>query len=421
MELLEIFKTLVKIPSPSMKEDKVAEKIIEILDNAGINAWQDDFGNVYAKIEGDKDKAGLLLSAHMDVVGDDRPVNIIEKDGFIETDKTRTLGADDKAGVAAIIKLLLDIKQNSNKPDSGIFGKRDFGTIEAVFTRDEENSMSGIHNVEFDQLNSEYILVLDSDKLGNFEVSGAGYLKLTVSIKTPFGGHSGLDISDSKRLNAAKLISEIVSKIPQGVYKFDNNTKNVVTSINIGAIAAGGLENSMYQAVNKGLKGEAAVEFMAENSMSNIINTSAVAHYSIRSSDNKAQEELISEIKEIINNFNERYGEIKEEGLNLPALAHAEIKIEEHLPVFEKSNDEFLINIAKNAAKKADINLKVSSFHAGAETHIYANRKNIIGKNFKPVLMGIADVFNMHSSDEKINIQSYKKGYEFLKEFLKEL
>ena len=50
MELLEIFKTLVKIPSPSMKEDKVAEKIIEILDNAGINAWQDDFGNVYAKI-----------------------------------------------------------------------------------------------------------------------------------------------------------------------------------------------------------------------------------------------------------------------------------------------------------------------------------------------------------------------------------
>ena len=142
MELLEIFKTLVKIPSPSMKEDKVAEKIIEILDNAGINAWQDDFGNVYAKIEGDKDKAGLLLSAHMDVVGDDRPVNIIEKDGFIETDKTRTLGADDKAGVAAIIKLLLDIKQNSNKPDSGIFGKRDFGTIEAVFTRDEENLMS---------------------------------------------------------------------------------------------------------------------------------------------------------------------------------------------------------------------------------------------------------------------------------------
>ena len=80
-----------------------------------------------------------------------------------------------------------------------------------------------------------------------------------------------------------------------------------------------------------------------------------------------------------------------------------------------------MINIAKNAAKKADINLKVSSFHAGAETHIYANRKNIIGKNFKPVLMGIADVFNMHSSDEKINIQSYKKGYEFLKEFLKEL
>ena len=48
-------------------------------------------------------------------------------------------------------------------------------------------------------------------------------------------------------------------------------------------------------------------------------------------------------------------------------------------------------------------------------------RSNAQNLAFKPVLAGIADVFNMHSVDEKIDIESYKKGYEFLKAFVKEL
>lgn len=400
MELIEIFKELVQIPSPSLEEGKVSKRIIEILQNAGIEAKFDNYGNVYAKIDGMQNGKGILLSAHMDVVGDDTPVCIVENSNFIETDKTRTLGADDKAGVTAIIKALLDIKNGIIKPK---------GTVEAVFTRDEENSMTGIENVEFNALNSEYALVLDSDKLGNFEISGAGYIKLTVSVKTPFGGHSGLDIADEKRLNAAKIIAEIVEKIPQGVYKADET--GTITSINLGSIIGGGVENALYQAVKQGLKGAAAVEFVSKNSMSNIINTSAFAHYSVRSSDLKVQDELIQKIRNIIDEFNTKHN----------GLAKAELEIEEHLPVFEKSDDETLIEIARIAAKKADVNLKISSFHAGAETHIYANRKNKYGKNFKPVLMGIADVYNMHSSDEKIDVESYKKGYKFLKAFLGEI
>lgn len=408
MELLEIFKELVQIPSPSMEEEKVAQKIIEILTNADIEAKLDNYGNVYAKIDGNMNSKGLLLSAHMDVVGDDTPINIVEKDDpkgyIIETDKTRTLGADDKAGVAAIIKALLDIKEGKINPK---------GTIEAVFTRDEENSMTGIEHVEFNKLNSEYVLVLDSDKLGNFEISGAGYIKLTISVKTPFGGHSGLDIKDKNRLNAAKVITEIVEKIPQGVYKsFKSGDKtDTITSINLGSIIGGGVENALYQAVKLGLKGVNAVEFVAKNSMSNIINTSAFAHYSIRSSCLKTQNELVEKIRIIIEDFNKKY----------KGLSEAKLEIEEHLPVFEKSNDNFLIQKAEIAAKISGINLKISSFHAGAETHIYANRKNKEGIAFKPVLAGIADVYNMHSVDEKIDIESYKKGYEFLKAFLKEI
>jgi len=408
MELLEIFKTLVKIPSPSMAEGAVADKITEILMSLDIKTWKDNYGNVYAEFDGgNPDKTPLLLSSHMDVVGDDTPVHIVENGDFIATDGKRTLGADDKAGVAAIIKLLSDIKAETVSLSDG--QKPLYGKVEAVFTRDEENSMTGIENVEFDRLNSEYALILDSDKLGNFEISGAGYIKLNISVITPFGGHSGLDIADSERLNAAKLIAEIIEKVPQGVYKKDET--GTITSINLGAVVGGGVENAIYKAVEANLKGKDAVEFVAKNSMSNIINTSAFAHYSLRSSDIEAQNALIAEIEEILKKFNEKYKN----------LAAAKLEIEEHLPVFEKSDDEFLIKIAKKAAINTGVDLKVQSFHAGAETHIYANRKNASGKPFKPVLAGIADVYNMHSCDEKIDIQSYKKGYEFLKAFLREL
>jgi di/tripeptidase len=95
-ELINIFCTLVKIASPSLKEDKVADKIINILKKNSIQAKKDSFGNVIGKISAtDNSKKPILLSAHMDVVGDDSPVLIKLNGNFIETDKKRTLGADD--------------------------------------------------------------------------------------------------------------------------------------------------------------------------------------------------------------------------------------------------------------------------------------------------------------------------------------
>ena len=74
---------------------------------------------------------------------------------------------------------------------------------------------------------------------------------------------------------------------------------------------------------------------------------------------------------------------------------------------------------AKRAGENLNIKLDISSFHAGAETHIYANNKNKHGITLKPTLVGLADVYNMHSANEQIDYKSYLKGYEFLKEFFK--
>ena len=58
-ELIDLFCTLVQIPSPSGEEEKVSAKIVEILTSAGIESKEDHFKNVTAKIPAtDSDKSG---------------------------------------------------------------------------------------------------------------------------------------------------------------------------------------------------------------------------------------------------------------------------------------------------------------------------------------------------------------------------
>ena len=115
----------------------------------------------------------------MDVVGDFSPIRLNVSGDFIETDKTRTLGADDKAGVACALWLASELAQNNDIAHGG---------LEIVFTRDEEHGMSGIKHVDFKKIQSKYVLVLDADKLGQLLVSGASYTNGLLKVSTTYGG-----------------------------------------------------------------------------------------------------------------------------------------------------------------------------------------------------------------------------------------
>lgn len=396
--LINLFCTLVEIPSPSGEEENVANKIVEILSQKGIDVRFDDFKNVIAQIPPtDTTKKPIALSAHMDVVGDLSAVNIrLTDDGqFIETDKTRPLGADDKVGVSAAMYLAMYL---INHPEIR------HGGLELIFTRDEEQNMAGIHHVNFSEINSEYIMVLDADRLGQIQISGASYTNGTLVVEALKGGHSGIDIGDKSRLNAVKLIAELINEIPQGEYKRDEY--GTVTSLNIGCVIGGGVEPTIQKLVQKGLEQDSYIEYVANNCLTNIINTKAMAKYSIRSSEEENEQQLIVEIKNIVKKFNEKYS----------GLAQAEFIVKSKMKAFEKSGDETIQNVCLDACNKIGIKGEVSSFHAGAETHIYAHEKNKYGHVFKPYLIGLADIYNMHSSNETVNVESFLKGYEFLKE-----
>ena len=389
-ELTVLFETLAKIPSPSMREDDVAEKIVSLLNGYGVPARRDGFGNVRAEIPAtDAAKKPLMLSAHMDVVGDSSAVNIVKDGDVLKTDGGRTLGADDKAGVACAMMLAKTVANDKTLKHGG---------LEIVFTRDEEQNMSGARALDFDTFKSEYVLVLDGDRLGDFQIAGAGYTKMILSVTGTKGGHSGIDIADAGRVNAVKAIAEVMAEIPQGVFYADET--GVIASINAGAVVGGGVKN-----LPTDKQGADFAFYLTDAAMSNIINTDAFALYSIRSSDKAKEAELIAGINKTVEKFNEKYG----------GKATVSVRFEEHIPPFEKSSDTTMIDTAKRAAAKIGLPLNVSSFHAGAETHLYAQKKNAAGVAFKPYLVGAANIYNMHSAAEYVETPSMDRGFDFVK------
>ena len=112
-ELVDLFCSLAEIPSPSKKEEKVIEFICDYCKKNGMNVRLDDYKNVYINIEPtDKNKDSLMLSAHMDVIGDDSPVNLYLEGNNIHA-KGRTLGGDDKAGVSNALLFAKELSKSA--------------------------------------------------------------------------------------------------------------------------------------------------------------------------------------------------------------------------------------------------------------------------------------------------------------------
>ena len=370
-DLVNLFCSLAEVPSPSLGEENVIQWIVKYCRENNIPCELDDYHNVHINVPPtDSTKQPILLSSHMDVIGDDSPVNVY-LDGDLIKAQGRTLGADDKAGVANALYFATKLVKSDIK----------HGGLEIVFTRDEESGMSGIKHVDFSKLKSQYVLVLDSDTLGQLMTSGASYVKVTLTVDAFKGGHSGVDIADPERENAAKLIAELVAKFPQGVYYTEDGL--VVTSCNIGGISAGKLE------------------------VTNIINTHGEATYSIRSSNKPKEDELMTKMQSIVEEFNKEHS----------GKAEAKVVFDVHMPMFEKVQDEYIPILFETVARKVGITPEISSFHAGAETHIYANQTNAHGEKFAPYLVGLATVCNMHSDKEYVDYKTMLEGQKLLQAF----
>lgn len=152
--LLETFLRLVRIDSYHGHEDRIVEVLEPTLHAAGLTTEVDAHGNLIARWESqDSDAAPLMLNAHMDTVWPTPGMEPVVTDEGVASDGSSVLGADDKAGVAAIVEGVQAVA------DAGL----PHGPIELVFTVGEDVGHIGSRAFDPEAIESRRGLVFDGD------------------------------------------------------------------------------------------------------------------------------------------------------------------------------------------------------------------------------------------------------------------
>ncbi|MCK9204123.1 MAG: aminoacyl-histidine dipeptidase [Bacteroidales bacterium] len=205
------FHSLTRIPRPSKKEDKIREFICKFGKNLGLETFIDEIGNVIIRkpaTPGMENRKGVILQGHLDMVpqkNSDKihdfekdPIEAIVDGEWVHANGT-TLGADNGMGVAAAMTVL----QSKDLVH---------GPIEALFTTDEETGMTGATNLKPGTLKGDILLNMDSEDEGELYIGCAGgtngnftlkyddepvtkgNIAFKLSLTGMKGGHSGVDI-----------------------------------------------------------------------------------------------------------------------------------------------------------------------------------------------------------------------------------
>ncbi len=220
------FYELTKIPRPSKFESAAADYLYSFGKNLGLETIKDEIGNVIIRkpaTPGMENRMGIILQAHIDMVP--------QKNSDVEFDFKKdpiqprivgdmvyatgtTLGADNGLG-CAVAMAVLESKDMVHGP------------VEALFTTDEETGMTGARELKPGVLKGDILINLDSETegelyvgcAGGLDVSAsfsykneavpAGYAGKKIAVTGLVGGHSGMDIV-LYRANANKVMARVL-------------------------------------------------------------------------------------------------------------------------------------------------------------------------------------------------------------------
>lgn len=213
-------------PSTERQWD-IAKILVKELRNLGTrNVYLTDFCYVVAKIDSNivdpeerKKYPTILLMAHMDTVDEVTGENVKpvismlsaaesptgQDDTIIKSDGTTLLGADDKAGVSAImaaVEYLMNHYEDENLKH---------GPIEVMFSPDEETG-HGMDKVPLNILKADFAVTVDGGDEGELEAECFNAWGCTVRF-TGKACHTG-DGKTNGMINAVTLAGEFTSALP---------------------------------------------------------------------------------------------------------------------------------------------------------------------------------------------------------------
>jgi tripeptide aminopeptidase len=352
--LLDEFLELVQIDSETKFETEIAKVLKQKFTDLGLEVFEDDTtaqtghgaGNLICTLTGtDETVDPIYFTCHMDTVVPGKGIKPSIQDGYVVTDGTTILGADDKAGLAVLLEVITVLKEN-NLPH---------GTIQFVITVGEESGLVGAKALNPSLLKAKFGYALDSDgKVGNIVVAAPTQAKVKAVI---YGKTAHAGVAPEKGVSAITMAAKAIARMPLG--RIDKET-----TANIGRFEGGTQTNIVAD----------RVDILAE----------------ARSLVPEKMEAQVAKMKEAYESVAAEMG------------GRAEVDIQVMYPGFKFGEGDHVVEVARKAAAK--INRSCELLHSGG-----GSDANVIAGFGIPTVVLSVGYEEIHTTNERMPIEELNK------------
>ena len=361
--VVEEFLELVQIDSETKHEEVIAPILVKKLEEMGFDVFQDDAhtrnghgaGNIIATLKGDERVEPIYFTVHMDTVVPGKGIKPeIREDGYIYSDGTTILGADDKAGIAALFEMARRLKEKDSA----------HGTIQFIITAGEESGLVGAKELDPSKIIAKYGFAVDSDgKVGGIVVAAPFQAKVFTKIigKT---AHAG--VAPEKGISAITVAAKAVAQMKLG--RLDEET-----TANIGRFEGGKATNIVCDEVS----------ILAE----------------ARSIDETKLNAQTAHMKETFERVAQEMG------------ARAEVEVQLMYPGFRATEEDQVVKVAKAAVEAIGRTPQLGISGGGSDANVIAG----FGIPTVNLSVGYEEI---HTTNERMPVEELEKLADLLEEIV---
>jgi len=464
------FDEITSVPRPSKHEEKIIEYLKDFAEKNSLEYRTDAIGNIVIikpASEGYESHPGIILQSHVDMVCEKN--EDVEFDFLNEGIKTyiagewvkayrTTLGADCGIGMAAAMAVLAsDIK---------------CGQVEALFTVDEETGLTGAFELGENMITGRYLINLDSEDEGevfigcaggidtiatlayNTEGVPEGHIAYRVSVSGLSGGHSGNDINRGLG-NSNKIINRFLwnadkefgiclsvfnggnlrnaipreayaeftidadadiktyyerfcNIISEELYGIEENIKIQIDEISVWSVIDYGTQKRLLDSLYAVANGVLSMSHQISDLVETSTNLASVKFIKDNKIEIVTSQRSSSESKKF-----DAMHQIESAFL----LAGAEVRHSDGYPGWKPEPSSELLKIVKNTyADVFGVPPRIKAIHAGLECGLFLKKfPSLEMVSIGPTMTGV------HSPDEKLNIPSVAKFWNWLVAILRNI
>jgi tripeptide aminopeptidase len=357
------FTSLVAIDSESFHESEMATRLTAELKSLGFTVTSDeegkragsDTGNIYAILEGSIEGEPLLFSAHMDTVRPGKGKEpVIGAEGVIKSKGDTVLGADDAAGLTAILEAVRTLREN-NIPHR---------TIEVIFPVAEEAYVRGSSVFDYTRVRAKEAYVLDLEApIGTASLGEPTLISFQINI---CGRASHAGFAPEQGINSIAIAADMITKLSLG--RVDDDT-----TLNIGQISGGTATNIVPECTT--MRGE------------------------IRSYIHEKAKACMDEVAASARESASKYG------------GSAQVTSEIHLTAYNVSEDEPVVRHFREACHKCGIETKLIRTFGGSDNNSFLKH------GIRGIVLACG-MHNVHTTEEYSTLDEIEQSTQILMELM---